>query len=173
MGCALEATQQDARSAGTVDDVELICRAAYSPFHFKKGKIQASIIKANDLFAGTLSVWRASEKANCSVQDVAGICAALAPKENTTELRALTAQRIRAAARPDIGGRLFCVVDETDTDDQGGSHPAHAHIKVCSGVLAGAVDTNDPKFQIAKSELAFLLRQSDAKVVSAPTPPVS
>lgn len=170
MGCALEATQQDARSAGVIEDVELICRAAYNPFHFRRGKIQTSIVRAGDLLAGKLSVWRASEKANCSVEEVARICEALAPDENTTELRALTAERIRTAARPEIAGRLFCVVDETDTDEQGGSHPAHAHIKVCVGVLAGATDTTDPNFQIAKSELVFLLRQNDAQIIPAPPP---
>ena len=130
--CPLEAVEQDNRSAGTVEDAELVCRAAYDPTHFKKGKLQTSIVRAGDLLAGTLSVWRVSEKANFTLTDAVKICASSGPSSATlSEVRALVVKEIRDARRPEVAGRLFCVIDETDTDDEGGNHPAHAHIRIC------------------------------------------
>ena len=81
--CPLEAVQQDARSAGAVEGDEQICRGAYDPLHFKKAILQTSIVKGKDLYEGTLSVWRASEKANFSLADVFAICEQSGPPKQT------------------------------------------------------------------------------------------
>lgn len=163
--CPLEAAQQDSRSVGVVEDAEIILRAAYDPLHFKKGKLQSSIVRAGDLFAGKLSVWRVSEKAEFTLADGVATCRSKAPAgQAVAEVRGLVVKEVRDARRPEIKGRLFCVVDETDTDTSGGSHPAHAHIRVCASLMKGIEDREDAAFQIAKTHLGFLLRRSTTKL---------
>lgn len=166
--CPLEAVQQDARSVGIVGDAEIICRAAYDPMHFKKGKIQSSVVKADDLFAGTLSVWRVSEKANTTLGNVVSICQSYGPANTTLgEVRGIVVKEIRDARRPEIEGRLYCVIDETDTDENGGSHPAHAHIRICSALMKSISSKDDINFQSIKAHLAFLMRRPTAKLFPA------
>ena len=163
--CPLEAVQQDSRSVGAVEDAEIILRAAYDPLHFKKGKLQSSIVRATDLFDGTLSVWRVSEKAEFTLADGVAACGERGPVGQTLrEVRGLVVKEVRDARRPEMTGRIFCVIDETDTDMCGGSHPAHAHIRICATIMKHVGSRDDPTFLIAKSHLGFLLRRPVAKL---------
>jgi hypothetical protein len=163
--CPLEAEQADHRSVGVVDDDELIIRAAYDPAHFKKGKLQNSIIRAKDLLAGTLSVWRVSEKSGIDVAAAVKICKENRPLgQSLAEVRGVAVGELRAARRPEINGRLFCVVDETDTDEGEGSHPAHAHVRVCQQLMEVIHDGQDEVFIMVKSHLTFLVKRPAAQL---------
>lgn len=166
--CPLEAQQQDQRSSGTIGDQEIICRAAYNPIAFKKGKLTGAIVRTGDLFSGTLSVWRYSENANTSLPCIIDICQSNTPAKNSlAEIRGVTAAAIRNVTSPEVEGRLFCVVDETDTDDNGGSHPAHAHIKICAKQMENVTSSDDLIFRAVKERLVFLFRQDKAKLYVA------
>lgn len=166
--CPLEAEQTDQRSVGIIGDQEIICRAAYNPIAFKKGKLTGAIVRAGDLFAGTLSVWRYAEKASTTLPCIIGICQSNTPERNSlAEIRGVTAYAIRNVTSPEVEGRLFCVVDETDTDDNDGSHPAHAHIKICAKQMQNVTSRDDLIFRTAKERLVFLFKQDVAKLYPA------
>lgn len=163
--CPLEAQQQDDRSPGVIGDDELICRAAYDPIAFRKSKMTAAIVRGSDLLAGTLSVWRCSELAGTSASSIVEICEKNVPAKNSlAQVMAVKASAIRAIRSPEIDGRLFCVVDETETDEAGGSHQAHAHIKICRRLLEQVKETDDLMFRVIKERLVFLFRQEEAKL---------
>lgn len=163
--CPREQRQQDSRSAGRVQDLEVICRAAYDPIAFKKGKITSQIIRSKDLFDGTLSVWRLSNEAKTSLDSIVAICENNVPRDNELrELRGITAAEIRQARRPEIEGQLFCVVDETDTDEHDGSHPAHGHIKVCASIMSEMDTTHNLAYVVIKETLTFLFKDAKARI---------
>lgn len=163
--CPLEVQQQDERSPGVIGDDELICRAAYDPIAFRKNKVTAAIVRGGDLLAGTLSVWRCSELAGTTVSSITEICRDNAPAQaSLAQILAVKASAIRNARSSEIKGRLFCVVDETETDDEGGSHQGHAHIKICMRLREQVKETDDLKFKVIKETLVFLFRQDEAKL---------
>lgn len=163
--CPLEAQQQDNRSPGVIGDDELICRAAYDPIAFRKNKMTTAIVRGSDLLAGTLSVWRCSDLAGTSASSIVEICENNVPAKNSlAQVMAVKASVIRTIRSSEIEGRLFCVVDETETDEAGGSHPAHAHIKICKRLLEQVSGTEDLKFRVIKERLVFLFRQDKAKL---------
>jgi hypothetical protein len=158
--CPLEANQADKRSVGVVEDDELICRAAYDPMHFSSTTLKQAVIRSRDLFASELSVWRASEKSGLDDARVVAMLQATPPAKNTLgAVLAPTAKQIRGLRSPLVEGRLFCVVDETDTDHQGGSDPAHAHIKICKRLHGQLEDTSSKLFLTLKEALFHLMRQ--------------
>lgn len=164
-GCPKEALSIDVRSVGVIEDDELICRASYDPMHYPRGRLQNSFVKAVDLFNGQLSVWRASAKTGLSPSDVAQIVAHSGPPDNTLKaMHAVPAGLIRSERALNSTGRLFCVVDETDIDDQGGSHPAHAHIAICEVQMATIDSRENVLFEYAKQRLIFLLKQPEANI---------
>ena len=123
--CPLEGVSQDERSAGPIDDAEVICRGAYAPMHYSGDKIKPSVVRAADLFRGDLSVWRASAQSGFSVEDVAVIVEEQGPAENKLKhLLGVSAQAIRQQREPKSGTRLFCVIDETETECIRGSRRA-------------------------------------------------
>lgn len=144
---------------GVVDDEEIILRASYDPMHWKKSKIQSSFVRASHLLEGELSVWRSSEKSGLTVSDVMLITDGVAPPGNTTkQLHGPLAREIRGLRNPS-GDRLFCVVDETTTDEAGGHHPAHAHIRLCDVQRASIAGVSDPNFEWARQRLILLMKQ--------------
>lgn len=164
--CPREMNQQDLRSVGVVEDIEVICRAAYDPIAFNKsGNISAAIIRSRDLFDGELSIWRISAKAKTTLDGIVAICEKNVPQNNELrEVRGITAGQIRNERRPEIDGQLFCVVDETQTDDHDGSHPAHGHIKICSQIMS-EIDTADhPTYRLIKETLTILFKKETARI---------
>lgn len=163
--CPFESIQMDGRSPGPVENDEIVVRSSNDPRHYSKtGKLSPSIIRASDLFNGTLSVWRASEKSGLSVAGVSIQVQADCDAQNAKEpnpkkrqsvkaLHPLKVADIRAMRTEDKSSRLFCVIDECETDDNGGFHRAHAHIRLCHNVKDGLVSTEDDAFGFAKRAL--------------------
>ncbi|HKR92647.1 hypothetical protein [Novosphingobium sp.] len=144
-----------------IGDDEIIHRASFDPMHVhpKKGTLKNSFIKGVDLLKGELSVWRQSEASKCSANDIADIIAT--PDGNSLwGLHGASAAAIRSLISPDDHRRLFCVVDETETNDRGGHHPAHAHIRFCQHQLAKIEDTSSDLFIHAREQLIQLLSKS-------------
>jgi len=153
-GCPLEDVQRDVRSPGPVEANELVARASYDPRHYKKNKVQSSVIRATDLFAGTLSVWRVSGKASMTLPGLsAKLQADCEPGQTIKALHPVSVDQIRRMKTEDKQSRLFCVVDECDVDDQGGHHHAHAHIRICDHLKAQMPDMDCDLFRYAKSAL--------------------
>lgn len=158
--CPRETVTQDSRSVGVIDDDEIILRASYAPMHLRKGKVQNSFVRASDLFDGELSVWRASQKSGVSIAHAFHIADNVGPDgHHVHQLHGPTARQIRDLRTLD-GERLFCVVDETSTDQGDGSHPAHAHIRICDNQRSLMVDTSDVRFRFAREQLIFLMSQT-------------
>lgn len=152
--CPLEQLQRDHRSPGTVDAQEFVARASYDPRHYKKNKVQSSVIRAADLFNGTLSVWRVSAKAGMSLPELsAKLQADCEDGQRVKALHPISVAEIRALRTEDNTRRLFCVVDECETDDDGGHHPAHAHIRICDELKRQMPDTQSELFVHAKRTL--------------------
>ena len=162
IACPREGTPQDLKSAGIIDNDEVILRASYDPMHWRTGRVANSFVRAEDLFKGELSVWRSSMKSGLSLADVFSIAKRLGPNGQVVkQLHGPTAQQIRDIVC-DQGHRLFCVVDETETDGLGGFHHAHAHIRICDGKRASMADTKDVMFQAARERLIFFMKQPDS-----------
>lgn len=160
--CPHETVAQDARSVGIIDDDEIILRASYAPMHLKKGKVHHSFVRAAHLFNGKLSVWRSSGRSGVSIADAFAIADDVGPDGHSVhQLHGPTARQIRDLRNAD-GKRLFCIVDETSTDDGDGAHPAHAHIRICDSQRSLMADTNDAGFRLAREQLIFVMSQPAA-----------
>lgn len=133
-GCPREQQQQDNVSLGIIADNEVISRGGfYSSGVDKKGKIRPSLIRKSDLKIGQCSVWRMSPPG--LTPDVLIPLLKASRADPLLVLASTTAQKIREVTLVS-GGRAFCVVDECDCDQEGGKHPAHAHIALCGVAVA-------------------------------------
>lgn len=157
--CPYEQTSMDARSYGAVNDNERVVRASYDPMHYKGDKLKASFVRNDDLLNGQLSVWRLHGSHGTESATVREILTASGPSGHALRgFHSASVSQIRAVKGSD-GSRLFCVVDEVETGDDGGFHPAHAHIRLCDSVRAQIEHVGDAKFVEAKEQLVLLLRQ--------------
>jgi hypothetical protein len=131
--CCLEQESQHCISPGVVQDDEMICRAAYAPMHIKKGadrsRIDISYLRKADIANNTLSVWRYSELSQASIQQIWDVCKQKeADGQKIWKLLFVSAREIR---KPDAHRDQFCLLDECQVNETGGSHRAHAHISMC------------------------------------------
>ena len=130
--CPAEQVSQHANSPCVVAGKETVCRAAYDPMHTKSsGGIANSFIKSADLLAGELSVWRLARDPAFDIAALAGVLQAGGPAENTLkQICAATALAVRGVRVEALGDdqRVFCVLDDCATDDDGGWHCEHAVI---------------------------------------------
>lgn len=170
--CSRELTQCDPISPGPVQDGEMIARGAFDPTHgeAKKGNIRPSIVPKKDLFADKLSVWRLGDVPQIPVKELV--------ERLKTESGARTLYAIVSVQAGDIRqikvevdkARALCVLDECDTDHDGGKHPAHAHVALCSSVRAsldpGEVGLSSPVFIQICRDLANLIKNSNKHTVS-------
>ncbi len=162
--CPYEVKTQDARSPGVIGAEEVIFRGSYDPMHYPKGKLKGSFIKNVDLLNGQLSVWRAFSPAGCTTEDIIRIVSQSGPNDNKlAAVHGATAKQIRSLMTAETKQRLFCVIDETDVDDQGGFHPAHAHIKICDKQRRELESASDENYIFAKEQLIFLLKGNTVK----------
>ncbi|UYN98335.1 MAG: hypothetical protein KIT02_10190 [Devosia sp.] len=124
--------------------------------HYNKGKPKGSLIRKADLLpGGSLSVWRLADGDEPAL---AAIKSELEPQQGSPQalakVYAPTAREVRDIQLPDVG-RVFSVVDDCSTDNEGGAHPLHAGIKLCAKVLVN--DENDLIFVQAKAQLFRVL----------------
>lgn len=160
--CSLQLISQHEKSAGTIEDEEAICRGAFGPdLHYKKGAIKISFIRKSDIQKGILSVWRYSDKAKMSLDDIWSIIASETPNNNhLIEIYHTTADSIR---KMKSGNWFFCVLDECNTDDKGGYHKAHAHISPCRVRLTRVV-ISEKEIEQIRADLLFLFRRGSKYV---------
>lgn len=149
----LESERQHAASPSLVGEAELVCRGAFSPMHYKKGgRLKPSFIRASELLEGSLSVWRGGITGNDGgfVDAVDRIRAGVPPDNDLEAVFGPAAAEIRDI---EIEGkeRVFYVVDDCATDDNGGYDQLHAGVKLCPNL--GVQTTDDELFSLAKNQL--------------------
>jgi hypothetical protein len=166
--CPLETVKQHSGSPGVISDDERVSRGAYGPtLHYRKGRITNALIRNNDLVAGRLSVWRLGPGAGLDIEALTQILSRLAPAgQYLKSIKAVSVQRIRQITASNQT-RSACVLDECQTDDRGGEHPAHAHISPCRHAPQLTVD--DPNFQRLKSCLLDLFTEPASEIWASPT----
>nr|WP_295888658.1 hypothetical protein [uncultured Devosia sp.] len=151
-----ESRKQHPASPGLVADEEIVCRGACDPMHYDKGRVKGSVIKANDLLNGTLSVWRGGTGNNGEYQAAVDKIAATVPNgQKLKEVFAPLASAIRDIA---IEGkpRVFYVIDDCQVDNVGGSDPLHGGVKLCPDL--GVQSKEDEIFSLAKNQLLRVLK---------------
>ncbi len=171
MNCAREEVTQDPHSPGPVRNVERIARGAYSPNHGnpRTGNIKPSVIPRNDLLEDRLSVWRLEhEGVGVSPADLINILNAN-PEENKTLFMLLwaTAKSIREIKYSEQNLAALCVLDECDTDFEGGKHSAHAHIALTTTLKALTEASPDAEdFVQVWRDLSLLMRSDKARQIA-------
>lgn len=158
-GCPLEQNSvSPGMSPGVIQNSELIVRAAYSPMHVSAiGRIKASLTEPGKLIGEGISVWRADE----GYQDPKALATKMPQRAGQTfeGVYGTVAGNFRDARAPSYDGRLFCVIDDCATDDQGGLDPFHAGIKLCDEFRAEGITKESELFLEAQEQLRLLLSQ--------------
>lgn len=166
MVCPLEQLERDPRSPGVIDDDEDIVRGAYDPMHFKGARIRPSVLRSGDLAKGQLSVWRSSAKSGSNLKDIESILGENGPSQHAlAAMLVVNAQRIRELREQVSNLRLFCIVDECDTNEDGGWHRAHAHIALCMNLEDDVKNTDSERFVSLKEQLYLIFKQRVITVV--------
>jgi hypothetical protein len=159
--CPREQIAQHVESPGLVGDDETVCRGAYDPMHFNTTGVRAAVIRPRDLIQGELSVWRLERDPAFDLEAVANKLIEVGPPGNRLrEVLAATVGEIREmqfADMPLTDKRVFCVLDDCATDEDGGWHREHATVGLAEieGVV-WAAGTNP--FDIVREGLVSLLK---------------
>lgn len=162
--CASEQVSQDEVSPGPVGDLEYVCRAAYGKkMHYNaSGRLRPSFVKNNDLLSGSLSVWRRHSGSEEELTTIRGIVSGYAPAESSLyDMFGALAKDIRAvrsAQKPDT--QALHVYDDCRTDNNGGKHPNHAVIAICSDCDPSALSSESLLYIEIRDELVKLLKQT-------------
>ena len=160
----LESQSQDHRSPGLVSDDERICRGGFDPMHYAKGKPKNSIIRADDLLTGSLSVWRGGVGSQVDFDLAVFEIAKSAPAgQSLKSVFAPNASEIRDIQLGEPG-RVFYVVDDCATDGEGGHHVLHAGIRICPQLKIESKE--DDRFLQAKSHLLRVLKKTEISVAA-------
>lgn len=139
-------------SPGPIGGAEEICRGAYDPMHFKKGRLKNSFIRPNDLLAGKLSVWRLSQPVE--LEDLVEILSGFNPPENHLQMiRSSLADDIRNLSIASRDGRVFSVIDDCTAFPDGGKHPAHAVIAICEALEPHTLSKESPLFEEIRNKI--------------------
>ena len=156
--CPLEEVVQHPTSPGPVADGEFIGRGAIHPDDVQgDGVVKLRFIPESHFLRGEVSVWRVVEPADPSLQCIASLIA-LPDGKRIERIFCITAGTVRSLGRKAEGHQRYCVLDECQIDDQGNSHPQHAHVSGCRRGAKLPRDSKDPLFKAALHELrtAFL-----------------
>ncbi|MGV8864982.1 MAG: hypothetical protein ACOH2T_27990 [Pseudomonas sp.] len=150
----LESQCQHEQSPGLIVDDELVCRGGYDPMHYNKGKPKQSIIRAAELLAGSLSVWRGGHGKMSDFIAAVDKIRHGPPNQVLKQVFAPPAETIRDIA---IEGadRVFYVVDDCRTDVNGGFDILHAGVQLAPEL--GVTTTEDDLFLLAKAQLYRVL----------------
>lgn len=132
--CPAEQAQQHPNSPGIVASEEDVCRGAYAPNHTNAKGAKPAMIKVGDLIKGELSVWRLQRNPTFTADAVAEQIKDGPPGGTLHQILAASVRAIRAAQichdNIPAGHRIFCVLDDCRTDNQGGAHPEHATVSL-------------------------------------------
>ncbi|HVY51328.1 MAG TPA: hypothetical protein VHA07_07150, partial [Devosia sp.] len=163
----LESVSQHDGSPGVVRDDELMCRGAFDPMHYERGKVRSSFIKNGDLLAGELSVWRGGTVRHSDdyITAVQKIREHGPSGHSLRDIFSPSAGAIRDI-RLDGHERVFYVIDDCRTDKDGAWDQLHAAIKIALGLKVASRE--DDLYVRAKAELRrVFLANSDPDLASA------
>jgi hypothetical protein len=157
--CPREITPRDEASPGVIGPDEDICRAYFASDR-NKTTVKRSAIRAKDLWAGELSVWRVSALVNCTVEQIVEFIDPLVVRsddEHFSILGAVKASVLREHRIDGVDERSFSVLDECEIDDAGNKHIAHAHIAICDHLKAN-ITRGDQTFIALQDALNLLFK---------------
>lgn len=158
--CPESCSQDPEISPGPVEDVERVARGAYTPMHGVPSNIRASFVRKKDLKAGTLSVWRISEKTDFDLPKLHARLMEVGPDNNNLAgFYSAHVEELRAVIEEISRIRAFCIKDECDIDDSGGKHPAHAHIAICKCLSGDGSFYDTPQFEKVADRLIAIFRK--------------
>jgi hypothetical protein len=130
--------------------------------HMRRSNVAPNFLPKSHLTAGKLSVYRLSNKAAFSKDDVTSEIQKISkPGNSLAKVLGPQVGDIRNIRVDGIEGRVFCVRDECDTDDNGGKHHAHAHIALCERSFPAPIDKESDDFKQAYADLSTLFRASE------------
>ncbi|RYZ82454.1 MAG: hypothetical protein EOP06_21640 [Proteobacteria bacterium] len=130
--------------------------------HMRKTNVAPNFLPKSHLQIGKLSVYRLSDKAEFDRSGVVAAIEALPFEKNSlSKILGPLVREIREVRISGIPGRVFCVRDECDTDDQGGKHHAHAHIALCEHFFPEPIDKDSDFFKQAYADLSTLFRANE------------
>lgn len=156
--CPLEKETQHRASPCPVADGEFVCRGAIHPDDVMgDGVVKLRFIPESHFLRGEVSVWRVVEPVDAALNSIVSLVA-LPSGKRVERIFCITAGTVRSLGRKVEGHQRYCVLDECQIDDQGNSHPQHAHVSGCRGSAKLPSDSKDPLFKAALHELrtAFL-----------------
>jgi hypothetical protein len=161
--CPAEQQTQHDLSPGLVADAEDVCRGAYKPNHTNATGAKSAMIKVGDLAKGELSVWRLGRDPAFDANAVAAQIEQGPPGGTLHQILAASVKAIRSAqVRHDNipeGHRIFCVLDDCRTDNEGGAHPEHATVSLEPIAGVDWMAPNAPETLAAKEALFALLKR--------------
>jgi hypothetical protein len=135
--CPREQMRRDPDSLGPVGDEPI--HRGFFPADRAAGTIKRNAIRAKHLWDGQLSVWRACQTVNTTVEELVAFIEplmVLGNGERFDELKQIPSQLIRSHQVDGTNERSFSILDECVYDRQGHKHPAHAHIAICEHLKA-------------------------------------
>lgn len=162
--CANEHESHDEVSPGPVEDREFVCRAAFGKaMHYNaSGKVKTSFVKNGDLLSGSLSVWRRRTAGDEEITTIQGIVAGYSPQNNILyDLFGALAEDVRAVRAPlKPETQALHIYDDCRTDNNGGKHPNHAVIAICSECEPGELTSESLLYIEIRDELVKLLKKT-------------
>jgi hypothetical protein len=129
--------------------------------HYGKTGLRPNVIRAGELIKGELSVWRLARDPEFNLDALVNKLSAVGPPNDTLrEVLSATAGAIRNLRMPELlpsGQRVFCVLDDCQTDNNGGWHSEHATIALEQIEGIEWANGTDP-FDTAREGLIMLLK---------------
>jgi hypothetical protein len=158
-----ESAHIDPVSPGEIQGAEILCRAGYT-MHNKNGNPAVSLVRANELAIGELSVWRiAASLPSADLDELVHLLRERAPNhKNPQELLwifGLPAEKLRGL----IEECPICAVDDTDCGPNWDRHPRHCTLGGCSYLRfdeLASPEAESPAFHAMRRRLVEEFRQS-------------
>jgi hypothetical protein len=128
--CSLEQTAFSELSDGPVDSTEVLWRWIVDPTNIRKENVRwKSLLNRRELFEGYgLSVWRSQYT---SRDEATSLAQKHLATEDKTFRGVVDVYTDEVRAQLQNNNRVFCIVDDTECNQHGDHHPAHAGIRVC------------------------------------------
>ncbi|BAM87634.1 hypothetical protein S58_16260 [Bradyrhizobium oligotrophicum S58] len=153
--CMRESEHVDPVSPGKIRDDEVLCRAGYT-MHIKGGNPVVSLIRADELARGELSVWRLTPPFEAAdVDNIVNILRERSPSvrqpQELLRVFGLSAEKLRDL----VEDCPICVVDDTDCGPAWDRHPKHCTLGGCKSLAFHELNNAD-----GESPLFYAMRRA-------------